>query len=105
MTLSAVQMLTVFLIPILFACVHLLAVLPVVMKLLMLFGLGFEEAYGVVIASLSNIGPAIGECGPAYSWNALPDIVKWFSTALMLIGRLELFTILLLFTPGFWKKH
>lgn len=73
--------------------------------LLMMLGVGFEEAYSVVISSLGNVGPGIGKCGPSYSWSGLPDIAKWISALLMLIGRLELFTVLLLFTPGFWKKH
>lgn len=72
---------------------------------LMLFGVGFEEAFSVVISSLGNVGPGIGKCGPAYSWSGLPDAAKWVSAMLMLVGRLELFTVLLLFTPGFWKKH
>ena len=73
--------------------------------LLMILGVGFEEAYSVVISSLGNVGPGIGKCGPSYSWSGLPDMAKWISALLMLIGRLELFTVLLLFTPGFWKKH
>ena len=72
---------------------------------LMLFGVGFEEAYSVVISSLGNVGPGIGKCGPSYSWSGLPDAAKWISAILMLIGRLELFTVLLLFMPSFWKKH
>ena len=39
---------------------------------LMLFGVGFEEAYSVVISSLGNVGPGIGKCGPSYSWSGLP---------------------------------
>ena len=73
--------------------------------LLMILGVGFEEAYSVVISSLGNVGPGIGKCGPSYSWSGLPDMAKWISALLMLSGRLELFTVLLLFTPGFWKKH
>lgn len=72
---------------------------------LLLFGVGFEEAFSVVISSLGNVGPGIGKCGPAYSWSGLSDAAKWTSAILMLVGRLELFTVLLLFTPGFWKKH
>ena len=72
--------------------------------LLMILGVGFEEAYSVVISSLGNVGPGIGKCGPSYSWSGLPDMAKWISALLMLIGRLELFTVLLLFTPGFWKN-
>lgn len=72
---------------------------------LMTFGVGFEEAYSVVISSLGNVGPGIGKCGPSHSWSGLPDAAKWVCALLMLVGRLELFTVLLLFTPGFWKKH
>lgn len=72
---------------------------------LSIMGLGFEEAYSVMISSLGNVGPGIGKCGPAYSWSALPAVVKWTSSFLMLIGRLELFTVLLLFTSYFWKRY
>jgi trk system potassium uptake protein TrkH len=68
-------------------------------------GMGFTEAYSVSLSSLGNVGPGLGQCGPSNSWSAIPDVAKWVSSLLMLIGRLELFTILLLFTPGFWKKH
>ena len=72
---------------------------------MMVIGLDFDDAYSVVISSLANVGPGIGMCGPAFSWDALPDAAKWLSTLFMLIGRLELFTVLLLLTPGFWKKR
>ena len=72
---------------------------------MMVIGLDFDDAYSVVISSLANVGPGIGMCGPAFSWDALPDAAKWLSTLYMLIGRLELFTVLLLLTPGFWKKR
>lgn len=73
--------------------------------IMMVLGLEFDDAYSVVISSLANVGPGIGKCGPAFSWNSLPDTAKWLSTLMMLIGRLELFTVLLLFTPNFWKKN
>ena len=72
---------------------------------MMALGVGFSESFGVVISSIGNVGPGLGLCGPAYSWDSLPDIGKWFLSFLMLVGRLELFTVLLLFTPGFWKKR
>ncbi len=68
-------------------------------------GVGFMESAGIVISSMSNMGPGLGLFGPAYSWNSLPDMGKWLACLLMLIGRLEIFTILLLFTKGFWKKN
>ncbi len=73
--------------------------------ILVLFGLDYEDAYGVVVSSVGNVGPAIGKYGPAFSWSTLPTVVKWISALLMLIGRLELFTVLLLLTPGFWKRQ
>ena len=72
---------------------------------MMIIGLDFDDAYSVVISSLANVGPGIGMCGPSFSWNALPDAAKWLSIVYMLIGRLELFTVLLLFSPTFWKKR
>lgn len=71
--------------------------------LLMALGVDFLESFGVVISSVSNMGPSFGQFGPSFSWSALPDAAKWISSFLMLAGRLELFTILLFFTPGFWK--
>ena len=68
-------------------------------------GVGFMEGFGITVSSLGNVGPGLGNCGPAYSWNHLPDAAKWACSFLMLIGRLELFSVLLLFSPGFWKKH
>lgn len=68
-------------------------------------GVGYMESFGVVVSSIGNVGPGLGLCGPAYSWSGLPDASKWILSFLMLIGRLEIFTILLLFTPGFWKKR
>ncbi len=68
------------------------------------FGLDFDSAMGSVIATLGNIGPGIGSVGPANNFSAIPDAGKWFLSFLMLIGRLELFTVLIIFTPLFWKK-
>ncbi len=72
---------------------------------MMALGIGFNESFGIVVSSIGNVGPALGLCGPAYSWSGLPELAKWLLAFLMLIGRLELFSVLLLFTPGFWKKH
>jgi trk system potassium uptake protein TrkH len=72
---------------------------------MMVIGLNFDDAYSVIISSLANVGPGIGMCGPAFSWNALPDVAKWLSIVYMPIGRLELFTVLLLLSPTFWKKR
>ena len=68
-------------------------------------GVGFLESIGTVISSIGNMGPGLGTCGPAFSWSELPDAAKWLLSFLMLLGRLELFTVLLLFTSDFWKKN
>ena len=73
--------------------------------LLTFFGLDFESALGAAASSLGNIGPAIGTVSPVDNFAHLSDSAKWFCSFLMLIGRLELFTVLILFTPFFWKKN
>ncbi len=73
--------------------------------LMMAMGIGFEESLGCVLSSINNTGVGLGAYGPTFSWNALPDVAKWLCMSLMLLGRLELFTVLLLFTPDFWKKN
>ena len=70
-----------------------------------LMGLNFENAVGVAASSLGNIGPAIGDFGPSSNFSQLPSLGKYWSSFLMLMGRLELFTVLILFTPFFWKKN
>ena len=67
-------------------------------------GGGLTEAMSTVISSLGNVGPGLGAFGPAFSWAALPDAAKWVLSFLMLIGRLELFAVLLLFYSGFWER-
>ena len=70
-----------------------------------LMGLDFENAIGVAASSLGNVGPAIGDFGPASNFSSLPTLGKYWSSFLMLMGRLELFTVLILFTPFFWSKN
>ena len=67
-------------------------------------GLDFESALGSVATSLGNIGPGIGSVGPVSNFAHIPVTGKWILTFLMLMGRLELFTVLILFTPYFWKN-
>jgi len=69
-----------------------------------LLGCDLDSAFGSVAATLGNIGPGIGKVGPAENYFFLPDIGKWFLSFLMLLGRLELFTVLVLFSPSFWRK-
>ena len=69
------------------------------------FGLDFLDAFGLSVSSVGNIGPALGHYGPMDSLSTLPAFLKWFSAFQMLVGRLEFFAVLLLFTPVFWKRR
>ena len=70
-----------------------------------MIGLDFESAIGVAASSLGNVGPALGDFGPTANFYSMPAIGKWWCAFLMLIGRLELFTVLILFTPFFWRNR
>ncbi|MCW0481932.1 TrkH family potassium uptake protein [Gaoshiqia sediminis] len=63
-----------------------------------------DSAMGAVATSLGNIGPGLGKFGPAENFYSVQPVGKWFLAFLMLLGRLELFTVLVLFSPAFWKK-
>lgn len=65
----------------------------------------FTSAIGLAASSLGNVGPALGDFGPVNNYAALPAIGKWWASFLMLIGRLELFTVLILLTPFFWRNR
>lgn len=82
-----------------------LALVVVGWLVLVAMGIGYVEAFSAVSSAIGNAGPGLGQCGPAYSWSWLPDGAKWLLAFWMLIGRLEVFSVLLLFTPSFWKKH
>lgn len=69
-------------------------------------GIDNTNAITITLSSLGNVGPTLGlEIGPTMSWNDLPDLAKWICSFLMLVGRLELFTVLVLLTPSFWKGN
>ena len=68
-------------------------------------GLDFETAIGGAATSIGNIGPAFGDLGPVNNFNGLPNFGKWWCSFLMLIGRLELFTVLIILTPFFWRNR
>jgi len=72
---------------------------------LSIMGLDFVSAIGSAASSIGNVGPALGDFGPTNSFNSLPDLGKYWCAFLMLVGRLELFTVLILFTPFFWRDH
>ena len=82
-----------------------LAVIFVAWTLLMMIGLGLTESMGTVISAIGNVGPGLGSFGPVYSWADIPDAGKWILSTVMLLGRLEIFGILLLFYRGYWKDN
>jgi trk system potassium uptake protein len=65
--------------------------------------LDFESTIGAVATCLGNVGPGLGSVGPSGNFNHVSDLGKWFLSFLMIVGRLELFTVLIIFTPYFWK--
>lgn len=67
-------------------------------------GLDFHTSLGAAASALGNVGPGIGDIGPSSTFSHLPEIGKWVLSFLMLLGRLEIFTVLLIFTPAFWQK-
>ena len=81
-------------------------ILIVVAGMVVMSAIGYDldTSLGAVATCLGNIGPGIGLVGPVDSFSHIPDFGKWFLSFLMMIGRLELFTVLVLLTPEFWKK-
>ncbi len=67
-------------------------------------GVDFDEAIGSAVSAIGNVGISIGQFGPAGTYADFPMVAKWVMSFVMLIGRLEIFTVLLLFTRTLWKK-
>ena len=67
-------------------------------------GLDIITAFSAAVASINNTGPGLNQVGPATTYAGLSDFQTWILTFAMLLGRLELFTLLVVFTPGFWRK-
>ena len=70
-----------------------------------ILGLDFSSSLGVSASSLGNVGPSIGDFGPSSTFYDLPVLAKWWSSFLMLLGRLELYTVLIIITPYFWRNR
>ncbi len=69
-------------------------------------GVDNTNAITITLSCIGNVGPTLGiEIGPTMSWSMLPDFAKWMCSLMMLIGRLEIFTVLVIFTPQFWKEN
>ena len=71
---------------------------------LVVSGCDFNESVFNTITALSNIGPGVGSTGPATTFSDLSVMAKWVMSFLMLAGRLEIFTVLLIFSPSLWNK-
>ena len=65
---------------------------------------GFEESIGAVVTCLGNVGPGLGTCGPVGNFAGFSDLSKWVLSFIMMTGRLEIFTVLTILLPGFWKQ-
>lgn len=72
--------------------------------LMLLSGLDIVTAFSAVVATLNNIGPGLGQVGPASNFGVLTDFQTWICTVAMLLGRLELLAVMVLFVPQFWRK-
>lgn len=69
-------------------------------------GIDNTNAITIALSCVGNVGPTLGtQIGPEMSWSMLPDAVKWICSLLMLMGRLEIMTVLVLFTRAYWKEN
>ena len=80
------------------------ATLVALTMLLLFSGLDVVTAFTAVVACVNNIGPGLGEVGPAVNFKGLSDFQTWVCTFGMMLGRLELLSLLVLFTPQFWRR-
>jgi trk system potassium uptake protein TrkH len=71
---------------------------------LLLSGLDFITAFSATVASVNNLGPGLGSVGPTGNYQGLTDFQTWACTLGMILGRLEIFSVLVLFTAAFWRK-
>jgi len=71
---------------------------------LMASGLDFISSFSAIIACINNVGPGLGVVGPAGNFSVLTTFQTWVCSLAMLAGRLEIFTLLIIFTPQFWRR-
>jgi trk system potassium uptake protein TrkH len=72
--------------------------------LLIFGGLDFISAFSAIVACINNAGPGLARVGPATNYQSLSDFEVWVCSFTMLLGRLEIFSVLILFTPQFWRR-
>ena len=71
---------------------------------LLISGMDFMSAFSAILACVNNFGPGLGQVGPASNYQSLSDFQSWVCVFGMLVGRLEIFTVLILFMPHFWRR-
>jgi trk system potassium uptake protein TrkH len=86
-----------------FIFVYFMAIVVLTFALL-LTNMDFISAFTAIVASINNAGPGLGQVGPANNYGALSDIQTWICTLAMFLGRIELFTFLILFSRTYWRK-
>ena len=75
-------------------------------SVMLVSGIDTTNSFVIALSCVSNVGPSLeNEIGHVMSWGMLPDYLKWLLCLLMLMGRLEIMTVLVLFTPSFWKEN
>ena len=85
---------------------NIVRILSLVLVAMMLCGIDYTNALTISLSCIGNVGPSLGlEIGPTMSWSMLSDTAKWLCSMMMLVGRLEIFTVLVILTPAFWKKN
>lgn len=86
-----------------FLCLHGLLFVSVATLMAML-GLDGVTAVSATAACLNNIGPGFLAVGPLSNYSAIPSVGQWILAITMLIGRLELFTVIIMLTPDYWRR-
>ncbi len=85
-------------------CLLYLGIFVIASLLLTALGIDLATSFTAVATCMGNVGPGLGRIGPVENFGSLPALSKWILSVCMLIGRLEIYTVLLLFIPEFWRK-
>jgi trk system potassium uptake protein len=71
---------------------------------LLMSGLDFDSSFSAIVAAINNTAHGLGTVGPVRNYHSLTVFQTWVCTVAMLLGRLEIFSVIVLFTPAFWRK-
>ena len=85
-------------------CILYLGIFVIASLILTVLGIDLATSFTAVATCMGNVGPGLGRVGPVDNFGGLPALSKWILSVCMLIGRLEIYTVLLLFIPEFWRK-